>query len=289
MFMFPVRTVGLAHSLREVDMDTVRGPAVGMRVEVSDVKREVPVHQHRQGQLVLALNGAVICEVADALWMVPPHCAVWVPGMLPHSIRATANARLAYLFVQPGAAALPAHCCTLAITPLVRELILDMAAQPADYPADSPSHRKAAVLLEELARMPLATLHLPVSQEPRVRRIAQRLAEHPADRRTLAEWAAWVAMSERSLARLIQAETGLSFGRWRQQIHLIEALRLLAAGRGVQQTAGALGYDSVTAFITMFKKALGKPPARYFAEMGREGPPARPSGRAGLSPPPRSA
>lgn len=164
-----------------------------------------------------------------------------------------------------------------------------MAAQPADYPADSPSHRKAAVLLEELARMPLATLHLPVSQEPRVRRIAKRLAEHPADRRTLAEWAAWVAMSERSLARLIQAETGLSFGRWRQQIHLIEALRLLAAGRGVQQTAGALGYDSVTAFITMFKKALGKPPARYFAEMGREGPPARPSGRAGLSPPPRSA
>lgn len=88
MFMFPVLTVGLAHSLRDVDMDAVRGPAVGMRVEVSDIKREVPVHQHRQGQLVLALNGAVICEVADALWMVPPHCAVWVPGMLPHSIRA---------------------------------------------------------------------------------------------------------------------------------------------------------------------------------------------------------
>jgi len=31
--------------------------------------------------------------------------------------------------------------------------------------------------------------------------------------------------------------------------------------------AGNLGYDSVTAFITMFKKALGKPPAQYFAAL----------------------
>ncbi|AMD47536.1 AraC family transcriptional regulator [Bordetella holmesii F627] len=258
----------MVQALQDVNMETLRSPAVGIRVDVSDIQSEVPVHRHQQGQLVLALKGAAICEVADALWMVPPHCAVWVPGMMPHSIRATANARLAYLFVQPGAAALPARCCTLGITALVRELVLEMARLPADYPGDGPEQRKATVLLEELTRMPVTTLHLAVSQEPRVRRIARRLAEHPADRRTLGEWAAWVAMSERSLARLVQAETGLSFGRWRQQIHLIEALRLLASGHRVQQVAGALGYDSVTAFISMFKKSLGKPPARYIAEMG---------------------
>ncbi|AHV91834.1 AraC family transcriptional regulator [Bordetella holmesii] len=268
MSMFAPRSVELVQALQDVNMETLRSPAVGIRVDVSDIQSEVPVHRHQQGQLVLALKGAAICEVADALWMVPPHCAVWVPGMMPHSIRATANARLAYLFVQPGAAALPARCCTLGITALVRELVLEMARLPADYPGDGPEQRKATVLLEELTRMPVTTLHLAVSQEPRVRRIARRLAEHPADRRTLGEWAAWVAMSERSLARLVQAETGLSFGRWRQQIHLIEALRLLASGHRVQQVAGALGYDSVTAFISMFKKSLGKPPARYIAEMG---------------------
>ncbi|MGS6366860.1 AraC family transcriptional regulator, partial [Enterobacter hormaechei] len=31
----------------------------------------------------------------------------------------------------------------------------------------------------------------------------------------------------------------------------------------VQQAAQALGYDSTTAFITMFKKGLGQTPARY--------------------------
>ena len=35
----------------------------------------------------------------------------------------------------------------------------------------------------------------------------------------------------------------------------------------VQQVASNLGYDSVTAFITMFKKSLGKPPAQYFASL----------------------
>ena len=70
----------------------------------------------------------------------------------------------------------------------------------------------------------------------------------------------------RTLARLVKNETGMTFGRWRQQLHIVIALQRLSAGARVQQVAEELGYESVTAFITMFKKALGKPPARYFAD-----------------------
>lgn len=70
-------------------------------------------------------------------------------------------------------------------------------------------------------------------------------------------------MSERSLARLIKGETGLSFGQWRKQWQIIVALQSLAEGESVQQTAEALGYESVSSFITMFRKTLGEPPARY--------------------------
>ncbi|AOB31718.1 AraC family transcriptional regulator [Bordetella sp. H567] len=257
----------LDHLFKDFNLDRATGPVIGIRLETADYGSEIPVHQHRQGQLILAMKGGVTCEVSGAIWMVPPHYAVWVPGMMPHSVRATANARICYLYVQPGAARLPAQCCTLAISPLVHELILDMANQPADYDADSRTGRKAAVLLEELAIMPVEQLHLPISDEPRMRRIATMLSDHPADRRTLAEWARLVAMSERSLARLIRHETGLTFGRWRQQLHLIIALRQLAAGQTVQRVAEELGYESVTAFITMFKKSLGKPPAKYFASI----------------------
>lgn len=41
------------------------------------------------------------------------------------------------------------------------------------------------------------------------------------------------------------------------------ALRELASGRPVQEIAEILGYESVTAFITMFKKAFGNTPAKY--------------------------
>jgi methylphosphotriester-DNA--protein-cysteine methyltransferase len=53
-------------------------------------------------------------------------------------------------------------------------------------------------------------------KDKRLRKIFQSFMKNPADRGTLASWARRVAMSERSLARLMVAETGMSFGRWRQ-------------------------------------------------------------------------
>ena len=149
------------------------------------------------------------------MWMVPPQYAVWVPGQVPHSNRATPEAQVCFLFIEPDAAAMPAFCCTLKISPLVRELILVMA---------------------ERGRAELA--------KP-----------------------AMNAMSERNLARLVVRETGLSFRRWRHQLQLILALQMLVRGQTVQQTAQSLGYDSTTAFITMFKKGLGQTPGRYLASL----------------------
>ena len=93
------------------------------------------------------------------------------------------------------------------------------------------------------------------------------MANEPAAWQTLAQWASHFAMSERNLARLVVKETGLSFRRWRHQLQLIVALQFLIGGKSVQQAAQALGYDSTTAFITMFKKGLGQTPTRYIASL----------------------
>lgn len=112
--------------------------------------------------------------------------------------------------------------------------------------------------------MPVEQLYLPTSDDPRISRLTQLLSEDPADRSTLTQWAKRLATSERTLGRLMERETGLSFRRWRQQLHLLVALRELANGETVQQVAARLGYDSVNAFITMFKKLTGQTPGRYF-------------------------
>ncbi|UVK47430.1 helix-turn-helix transcriptional regulator [Mesorhizobium sp. AR07] len=250
------------------DVDGVLAPVIAVRVDVAETKAEVPDHRHRKGQLVFALGGGVICRVPNGLWMVPPHCGVWIPSDIVHSNAATANARIFFVYIEPGAADLPDRCCTFSISPLLCELILELSDSVQD---DARDELLTRVLLAELPRMPIQQLHLPISSEPRLRRIAEALAEDPADRSTLAEWANRVALSESSLARLAVKETGLTFGRWRQQLQLIVAIRELAAGASVQQVSGDLGYESVTAFITMFKKALGKPPAKYLSNLAQNG------------------
>jgi AraC-like DNA-binding protein len=249
----------------DFDPDRSDRPVVAGHVDFSDYAAEVPRHQHRPGQLVLALRGAVTCTTAKGLWIVPPDCGVWIPGGVPHSNRVTPNARLSYLFVEPGMAVLPQECCTLSVSPMLREMIFRLAEVPGSYAPDDHVGRLVRVLLDELALMPKRELELPVSSHPKIAVIASALTAEPSNRRTVGEWAAHVAMSERSLKRLMVQETGLTFGRWRQQLHLVVALRELASGATVQRVSSDLGYESATAFIVMFKKALGTTPARYFA------------------------
>jgi AraC-like DNA-binding protein len=56
----------------------------------------------------------------------------------------------------------------------------------------------------------------------------------------------------------------MSFGAWRQQARLIEALARLGAGEPVTTVAFDLGYESPSAFTAMFRRSLGVTPSRYF-------------------------
>ena len=102
--------------------------------------------------------------------------------------------------------------------------------------------------------------------DARLRKIVDLILDDPADRGTLQTWARRVGLSERTLARLLTQETGMSFGRWRQQLHLMLAVRWLGSGASVQRVANDLGYESAGSFVTMFRKALGTSPGRYMAE-----------------------
>lgn len=257
----------LGLSLDGYHPDSHQDAAVAFGIQVVEGEQYIPLHQHRKGQLILALHGAITCEVENALWMVPPQFAVWVPGEVPHSNRATPQAELCFLFIEPGAAKMPAHCCTLKISPLVRELILTLAQRDENARLMPETQRLIQVLFDELPQQPEQQLQLPVSTHPKIRLMVEMMEVEPAQWQTLSQWASRFAMSERNLARLVVKETGLNFRRWRHQLQLILALQMLVRGLNVQQVALSLGYDSTTAFITMFRKGLGQTPGRYLAEL----------------------
>lgn len=228
---------------------------------------ESGIHSHRKAQLILTLSGIVTCEVDNSAWIVPPQCAIWIPGGSLHSLKASGELKIYGLFVEPDAVpAMPDKCCTIRVSPLLRELLLGTASFPALYDADGPDGRLVTVLLDQLKAAPHEDLHFPMPVDARLRKIAAAMQAAPAERHTIAEWGHRVGASERTLARILRTETGMSFGRWRQQLHILRALQHLAEGTAVQVVAQELGYESASAFITMFRKALGKSPARYLAE-----------------------
>jgi AraC-like DNA-binding protein len=239
--------------------------AVGMEIRSGGLNQEV--HSHPQSELILTMRGLLTCEVAKGMWMVPPQCALWIPGGMKHGAKAVGELEAYVLFVDPSlASGLPAECCTVSVDPLLRELVTTVAQLPSFYDREGRDGRLVHTMLDRLEIAPVDRLRLPLPADKRLRKIAEALAADPSDRATIGEWARRVAMSERTLSRFIVRETGMSFGRWRQQFQIALALKRLSSGDPVQSVAFDLGYNSVSAFITMFKKALGEPPGKYLPQ-----------------------
>jgi AraC-like DNA-binding protein len=90
------------------------------------------------------------------------------------------------------------------------------------------------------------------------------LQRDPGDGSTLADWSGRLSLDEKTIQRLFHKETGMTFGQWRQQARLLLALERIAVGEKIIDIAGELGYDSPSAFTTMFKKQFGKTPSQFF-------------------------
>lgn len=250
-----------------VDPDTLKRSLVtlGMIAVTDGWTKEL--HSHRKGALIFTVKGLVTCEAEGGLWMVPPQCAVWIPGGVMHAPHLSGDLECYTVFIEPER--LPSmvkSCATIHVTPLMRELILRSASFPEDYPLDGQEDRVIQVLADEISAASEESLFLPMPVSARLRSLVSMMINDPSDKATLGQWASRVGLSERTLSRFLVAETGMSFGRWRRQLHIMVALKRLSAGDTVQSVAFDLGYESSSGFVTMFRKTLGKPPGKYLQE-----------------------
>ena len=224
----------------------------------------LPFHRHRCAQFVYASSGVMTVTTLSAAYVVPPQRAVWMPAGVMHRIEARSDVGMRSLYIEVSEITdLPAEVCVLQVAPLLRELVVAAVAAGPEYEPDSPHSRIVAVILDQIRVQPVASLALPMPTDPRLSKIVQSLITNPADQRGLDEWAREVGASKRTLTRLFPAQTGMSFGSWRQQRRLLRALELLASGNNVTAVALELGYENTSAFIAMFRRCLGETPARY--------------------------
>jgi AraC-like DNA-binding protein len=222
------------------------------------------------GQLLFPSRGTLTVHTEAGLWVVPFHQAVWVPAGVRHDVEVAGGVAMRALYLRPAAfparrGRLPEVCRVVEISPLLREILRRvLRLRTLDRRVVAERHL-LAVLLDEITVLPLAPLDLTMPRDPRGVRAAEWIRTEPAARHTLAEAARAAAASPRTLERLFRSETGLPFGVWRQRARLLRALQRLAEGEPVAAAASAVGYESTSAFVAAFRRALGTTPGKYFA------------------------
>ncbi len=240
--------------------------AEGIAVIAHDQHRfSGPRHSHRQAQLLYAVDGVISLTTDSGTWVVPPSRAVWLPPNLEHATASHTNVQFRSLLIDiEGNAALPKECMVVEVTPLLRELILRLASLVERPERQDMVQAVIRLLLLELTFLPAQPLNLPLPRHRALAAFCETMRRDLARTISIEEAAETLHMSRATLMRLFQRETGLSFGRWRQQARMLKALTLLAEGRSILDVALECGYDSPSAFSAMFRRSLGRSPRNYF-------------------------
>ncbi|HET6607357.1 MAG TPA: helix-turn-helix transcriptional regulator [Rhodopila sp.] len=222
-----------------------------------------PPHQHRRAQLLHSTTGTMIVGSEHGAWVVPPLCAVWIPGGVRHDIRMVGDVNTHSVYIEPDA--LPEmsdRCRVVGMTPLLRSLLVTAIDLPLAYNADARTQHVMALILQEIAALAELPLSVPFPADPRLAEKCRRFLAEPTAHGTIDDWASALHMSRRSFTRLFRRQTGLSLSAWRQQACLVAALPRLLDGESVTSVALDLDYTPAS-FTDMFTRLLGASPRDY--------------------------
>ncbi|MEO1159009.1 MAG: AraC family ligand binding domain-containing protein, partial [Pseudomonadota bacterium] len=187
--------------------DDANAPVVGQSWDVEGPVR-IAAHQHRRGQLIYTEAGSVSVEAQGARFVAPPHRAVWLPpGVVHAAFYPRAVAFRGLFFDIDVCREMPSSTAVLQIDPLCRELIRAAVKFPWGYAPNGPEARLTSVLTDRMSIVRYAPLSLPGGKSQAVLKIMAALEDNPADNRSTAEWASFVHLTERTLARKFIADS----------------------------------------------------------------------------------
>jgi AraC-like DNA-binding protein len=230
----------------------------------SEAEREIPPHAHDRGQFTCVLSGVISQQTDAQLWVVPRRRLIWIPPGTVHAAKSRGPVD-GWLVLAPAGYArhLPNHVSVLRSSDLLLATLERLTRLPADDRATAALLDQ--VILLELDQTEAEALEIPLPQSSGLRDVAEKLLAEPADDRGLDYWARASGLSRRSFTRHFACETGLSFSHWRRRVIARCAIERLSEGEPVSSVALSMGYESVSAFIAMFKRLHGAPPAKFLA------------------------
>ena len=225
--------------------------------------------------LLYAATGTFHLDFENVRWYLPPQRAAWVAART--NIRIWTDRPVtsrSVLFAgdvrSPG---LP-PCRVFAPTPLVKELLAYVMRWGAERPDPSaqPYFQSLAAQCNELAAQP-ERFWLPRTDDTSLDTVTVYIQEHLDGTLTADSLARMANLSERTLARRFHAGLGMTCGQYVHRVRMLRALELLESRRSVSEVAWAVGFESLSAFISAFKTFAQETPTRYrrrLAERSRD-------------------
>ena len=227
----------------------------------------LPMHSHRRSQLLYGATGTMQVLAGSGRWLVPPQQAVWIPAGIAHQVTLHGVSTRS-LYIEPAALSLGGECRVVAISPLVRQLLLAAVELPLEYALQGRDAALIELLLHELQGASTLPLHIPLPAQGSLLDLCQAFISAPDIHLPLQASAHRLHMSVRTFSRQFRQHTGMSFSEWKQRACVVLALARLADRQPVTQVALALGYDSPAAFSAMFRRVLGQAPRDFLQGEG---------------------
>lgn len=219
-------------------------------------------HAHPAHQLIHAVSGAMRVVASGSLWFLPLGRALWIPAGVAHAIGCDGEVGMRTAYLSRACGGVPDNVCMIAVSPLLREALVRLAEDQDGRLR--PLLRE--VLIHELARGAAAPFRLPFPDDPRLARLVASLHADPADRRSMADWARQLGLSERSLIRAVRGETGMTFRELRRHARVMVAIERLAEGKAITTVAYDVGFETPNAFSQAFRVVTGKTPRQFVGE-----------------------
>lgn len=230
---------------------------------------EVSLHQHAQGQLTLVMGGTANIHNSDGWWLATPGSGVWVPPGVRHCASYREQAVIINVLLEvPAGIDTPPQCCLVMVSSLLKALATEATQLSA---TDPQMPLIAQLVLHQLGLHAVRSeLYVPEGEDKRLRAVTGFLKANPGCSDDLPALAARAYTSPRTLTRLFEKQTGMTFSRWRERLRVVVAIDRLLAGQPITTTALDLGYQSASAFTAVFTKVMGMPPRRYLTEIRKK-------------------
>ena len=225
---------------------------------------ETTWHCHESGQFIFVEAGISHLKTELGAWIVPTRRVAWIPPGVRHISRSSGAGR-GWVVISPvGLRALRRDVCVLRASAL---MIASLQRLTQLTPSDGSMRRLLwKVVAAEMSAAQPERLEVPMPTAPRLLKAAQSVITSPSAAASLDQLAVRAGMSRRSFARHFRSQTGLPFARWKRAVIAQHALELVAAGHKVSSVAVDLGYESVSAFIAMFRRQYGESPRQFLIE-----------------------